>query len=279
MRLKMKKIIISILLIIPCLAFSGGWPKKKGTGYYKLGYSIINGMHFFDDAGSKIPLARNLRFNTLSVYGEYGITDRLTAITYIPIATTAKLEMQSGLASASITTVGDINLGFRYGLIVDKPNVFSLSATFGLPTGRTSTDTSGGEASLQTGDGEFNQLIKIESGHSLGNGFYASSYLGVNIRSQGFSEEIQFGGEIGHVNDALVSILKFQSVNSLNNGDNTASANSDIFNNNMELLTIAPEFALKLSNKFGLSVNHTIYLSGKKTLASPNTTIGIFWDL
>jgi len=275
----MRKLLVLFLFSLPYFAPAGGWPKKKGSGYYKLGYSIINGTHFYDESGIKTPLERVLNFNTLSVYVEYGITDRLTAISYIPFATTAKLEMQTGATSASITTLGDVNVGFQYGLIVDKPTVLSISATLGLPTGRTSTDTSGSEESLQTGDGEFNQLIKIETGHSFKNGFYASTYLGLNIRSQGFSEEIQFGGEIGHVNNALVSILKLQSINSLNNGDNTASANSDIFNNNMELLTIAPELALKLSDKFGISVNHTIYLSGKKTLASPNTTIGIFWDL
>jgi hypothetical protein len=275
----MKKKFLFLLLIVPFIAVSGGWPKKKGSGYYKIGYSLINGTHFYDDTGSKIPLARNLQFNTLSLYGEYGISDRLTAVGYFPLATTAQLEATPIFPAASITTFGDMNVGFRYGLIVDKPTVISMSATFGIPTGRTSTDTSGGEASLQTGDGEFNQTIRIESGHSLNNGFYASSYLGVNIRSQGFSEEIQFGGEIGHVNDRLITILKFQSVNSLGNGDKTDSANSDIFNNNMELFSIAPEIGLKVSDKLGFSINHTIYLSGKKTLASPNTTIGIFLDI
>lgn len=275
----MKKEFLFLLLIVPFIAVSGGWPKKKGSGYYKIGYSLINGTHFYDDTGNKIALDRNLQFNTLSIYGEYGISDRLTAIGYFPFATTAKLEATQDLPTVSVTTFGDMSVGFRYGLIVDKPTVISVSASLGIPTGRTSTDTSGGEASLQTGDGEFNQLIRIESGHSLSNGFYASSYLGFNIRSQGFSEEIQFGGEIGHVNDGLISILKFQSVNSLGNGDNTDSANSDIFNNNMELLSVAPEIALKVSDKLGFSVNHTIYLSGKKTLASPNTTIGIFLDI
>ena len=275
----MKKLSTLLLLLLPFIALSGGWPKKKGSGYYKLGYSIINGKHFYDELGDKIPLERGLNFNTLSVYAEYGVTDRLTAISYVPFATTAKLAMQTGATSASITTLGDINVGFRYGLIVDKPTVLSISATFGLPTGRTSTSTAGGEESLQTGDGEFNQFVTLETGHSLDRDFYASAFAGMNFRSNGFSDEIRFGGEIGHVSDALISILKFESINSLNNGDNTASANSDIFNNNMELLSIAPELSLKLSDKFGLSINHTIYLSGKKTLASPNTTFGIFWDL
>ncbi len=275
----MKKYFTLIALLISICAVAGGWPKKKGSGYYKLGYSMINGMHFFNSNGGKEQLGRNLKYSTLSLYGEYGITNKTTVVGYFPVVTTAKLEAQSGVSEASLTTVGDINIGIRYGLIVDKPNVLSLSATLGLPTGKTSSDTSSGSESLQTGDGEFNQLIKFESGHSLGNGFYASSFLGVNIRSKGFSEEIHFGGEVGHVGSNLISILKFQSINSFNNGDNTAVANADFFNNNMEIFALSPEFAYKISKKIGVSINHTIYLSGKKTLASPNTTIGIFWDL
>ena len=275
----MKKSIVIILLAAPFVVLAGGWPKKKGSGYYKFGYSFINGLNFFDKAGTKQSLQPSLKFSTLSVYGEYGLTDKLTAIAYVPFATTAKLEAANGLSATSITTMGDMDLGFRLGLITDRPNVVSLSYQAGLPTGRTSTDTSGGEGSLQTGDGELNHLLKIETGHSLKNGFYASSFLGVNFRSNGFSEEIRFGGEIGHIYEGLISILKFQSVNSLQNGDNTDAANSNIFNNNMEILSVAPEIALLISDKLGISVNYTIYLSGKKTLANPNTTIGIFVDL
>lgn len=276
----MRKGVIILLLVLPFLAMSGGWPKKKGVGYYKLGYSIVNGTHFFNNSGQKTSLAQTLSFNTLSLYGAYGITDRLTALAYVPFATTAKLDHKIGFLKAKITTFGDTNLGLRYGLIIDKPTVLSVSATFGLPTGRTSTGTSGGgEASLQTGDGEFNQLFKLESGHSLSGGFYASTFVGINFRSKGFSEEIHFGGEIGHAGNKLISILKVSSISSLENGDDTETASADFFNNNMELMTIAPEICLKLSDKLGISVNYTIYLSGKKTLASPNTTFGVFLNL
>lgn len=276
----MKRLIVTVLVIAFCqTAWAGGWPKEKGKGYYKLGYSFINGRHFFDDQGNKLALERSLGFYTTSFYGEYGLTNRLTVIAYLPFATTAKLEDVSGSTGGSLTTIGDTNLGFRYGLITGKPNVLSASVMLGLPFGQTSDDTSGGVESLQTGDGEFNQLVKLESGHSLGNGFYASSFLGFNFRSKGFSEEIRFGGEVGHVSDQLIGILKFQSISSLKNGDNTAEANADFFNNNMELFSVAPEVAVRFSERFGMSINYTVYLSGKKTLASPNTTIGVYLDL
>ncbi len=275
----MKKLAFSICLLFSITCLAGGWPKEKGKGYYKLGYSFINGRHFFDDQGNKVALERSLGFYNTSFYGEYGLTDRLTVIAYVPFATTAKLEDVSGSPGGSLTTIGDTNLGFRYGLITGKPNVLSASVMLGLPFGQTSDDTSGGVESLQTGDGEFNQLIKLESGHSLGNGFYTSSFLGFNFRSKGFSEEIRFGGEVGHVSDQLIGILKFQSISSLKNGDNTTEANADFFNNNMELFSVAPEVAVRFSERFGLSINYTVYLSGKKTLASPNTTIGVYLDL
>jgi hypothetical protein len=275
----MRGICILILTLAPFLSHAGGWPKKKGTAYYKLAYSSINALHFFDKNGERVALNNDLGFYTWSFYGEYGITDRLTVMTYLPFATTAKLHQQTNAPGGSLTTIGDTNIGFKYGLMVDQPNVLSASLTLGLPFGKTSSDTSGGVNSLQTGDGEFNQLLKIETGHSLSNGFYASSYLGVNFRSKGFSEEIQFGGEIGHVGGQLISIVKFQLVQSLQNGDNSATANADFFNNNMELFSISPELAYKFSENAGISANYQFLVSGQKTLASPMTTIGLFIEL
>lgn len=52
--------------------------------------------------------------------------------------------------------------------------------------------------------------------------------------------------------------MKFQSITSLKNGENTEVATADFFNNNMELLSISPEIAMRLSDKMGISVNYTI---------------------
>ena len=231
----MKWISLFCLLMVPIFAYAGGWPKQKGEAYYKLAYASINALHFFNSNGNKVAIGNDLGFYTWSFYGEYGLTDRLTITTYLPFATTAKLHEQTNSPGGSITTIGDTNVGFKYGLILNKPHVLSASLTLGLPFGTTSDDTSGGVNSLQTGDGEFNQLFKLETGHSLSNGFYASSFLGANIRSKGFSEEIQFGGEVGRVSDQFISIIKFQTIQSLMNGDRTPEANADFFNNNMDV--------------------------------------------
>ena len=189
------------------------------------------------------------------------------------------MKSEAGTPSESITTIGDTNIGARFGLITNKPNVLSTSVTIGLPFGRTSDGSLGGVESLQTGDGEFNQLVQLESGHSIGGGFYASSFVGINFRSKGFSDEMRLGGEIGLVNNQLIAIFKFQSISSFMNGDNTETANADFFNNNMELFSITPEIAYKVSETTGITVNYTSYLSGKKTLASPNVTVGLFLDI
>jgi len=273
-------IILSLVILWACDVMAGGWPRKKSTGYYKIGYSWIHGSHFFNATGGRVELERMLNFSTVSFYGEYGITDRLTAIAYLPVATTAKLEAQQNQPSASITTIGDTNIGFRYGLLTDQPTVLSASVTLGLPFGQTASSTSAAaEDALQTGDGEFNQLIKLESGHSLGGGFYASSFAGVNFRSKGFSEEVRIGGEVGHVSEKIIAIVKVKTIKSFKNGDDTGEATLDFFNNNMEFTSIAPEIGYKITNSIGLSINYTVYLEGVKTLANPNTTVGIFFDM
>ena len=43
---------------------------------------------------------------------------------------------------------------------------------------------------LLAGDGEFNQLLKIEAGVG-GNKWYTTGYVGINNRTLGFSEEFR----------------------------------------------------------------------------------------
>ena len=72
--------------------------------------------------------------------------------------------------------------------------MMSARVLFGLPTGK---DSGGETGILQTGDGEFNQMLRLDlsSGFSA-NGWF-SFYAGYNNRTQGFSDDYRFGGEVG----------------------------------------------------------------------------------
>ena len=97
--------------------------------------------------------------NTTSLYGEFGLLDRVTLVGYMPFYSRFSIDAE-GFDSTS--GVGDWDIGVRIGILTDGPTVISLQAMAGLPLG-----DSGNDIVLWTGDGEFNQLLSLQVGHSL----------------------------------------------------------------------------------------------------------------
>jgi len=214
----------------------------------------------------------------------------LTTVVYAPLfsrnyhnnevsGTTGELLLQG----ESVNTIGDIDVSFKYG--ITKPGAkFPISATLtlGLPTGVTGKGQLG---VLQTGDGEFNQSIQIDAGtgFKIGNlNSYTSVYVGVNNRTNGFSEEFKYGIELGTglASQKLWLIARLGGVESFRNGDLTPSANSSgIFANNSEFTSFGIEAAYYITRQFGVSASFSSAFRGKIIAAAPSYSVGVFLDL
>jgi hypothetical protein len=159
---------------------------------------------------------------------------------------------------------------------MDKPVVVSASILFGLPLGK----SSGGEGQiLQTGDGEFNQMIRLDvSGSFHPKPIYASAYVAFNNRTQNFSDEIRFGAEVGFTLKKFIPIIKLNVVQSLYNG-NAEEVQNGIFSNNTEYVSPTVELNYQLTEKWGISGSGGFAFSGKNILASPNWSLGIYLKL
>lgn len=283
----LKKLInFSLLFLLTVnLAFGGGgWPQKKGKGYFKLSQYAIISDSYFSPAGDILDIATASVFTT-SFYGEYGLTNRLTAVAYVPFFSRATLNEQvsgrdgSQLAPGdAVNSFGDTDLSLKYGLIVNKPIVVSAMITFGLPLG----NEAGGETQiLQTGDGEFNQMLSIEASRSLRKGrAWVSTLVAFNNRSNNFSDELRLGLEVGHkLGEKWIVNAKLLSVNSLSNGSDLETPTNGIFSNNIEYLAFTPEVAYQFNDKYGVSASVGTAFNGRRVLASPNYSIGVFMNL
>lgn len=286
----MKKTVFTLLLgfSFSYLIAGGGWPQPKKGGFFKIAQAWIIANQHFTDTGSLDP---NTTFATYtsSFYGEYGITDRLTAIAYVPFFTRSLFNntvsgttgevLNSGEA---INSIGDIDLSLKYGLITNKPVVLSATLLFGLPTGNPS---GGVEQVLQTGDGEFNQMIQfdVSTGKTFGNvNTWYSVSVGFNNRTNDFSDEFRYGLEAGAslFDNKLLTILRFIGVESLRNGLPSAFSNStSLFANNAEYLAIAPEIAYNINSNFGVSVGVSGALYGRIILAAPTYSFGVYMTI
>lgn len=266
----------------------GGWPQPKGSGYFKLTQWWVVADQHYTDAGLIDPNVTNGIFNT-SFYGEYGFSDRFTGIVYFPFFSRAYFNNSVSATTGEIITpgeainsVGDTDISLKYGIITNKPLVLSATITLGLPLG---IDAGGSDASLQTGDGEFNQIVRFDlsTSKTFGkvNTFY-TAYVGFNNRTNGFSDEIRYGLEAGgsFLNDKILAIFRLYGIKSLRNGETgPLPNNTSIFANNSEHLTFSPEIGYNINSKFGVSASVATALSGKIIFAAPAYSVGVYMKL
>ncbi|MBA4054723.1 MAG: hypothetical protein C0490_08435 [Marivirga sp.] len=280
----MKKlaILLSICSISTFCLAGGGWPQAKGSCYYKLGQNWIIADSFYGPEGDIVGI-RTTSLYTTSFYGEYGITKRLTGILYFPFFVRNTLNKEQYRPSGTVVpgealnALGDTDVAFKYGLIVDKPVVLSATLSFGIPLG----ETSGGEGGiLQTGDGEFNQMLRLDASTSFYSApLYASAYVGFNNRTKDFSDEFRFGVEVGYTFfKKLTAIVKLNVVQSLNNGSDQVADNG-IFSNNTEYISPMVEVGYALTEKWGVSASGGYAFSAQNILASPNYGVGVYVKL
>lgn len=274
--------LVGLLVLISFASWAGGgWPQPKGKGYFKLAQNWIVSPFFYNPAGKVIDITTTSIFTT-SLYGEYGFTNRLTGIAYFPFFVRATfnqvqyIQTNQFFPGDDFQSIGDTDIGLKYGLITDKPFVVSATILLGLPIG----STSGGNSKiLQTGDGEFNQLVRIDVSHSFyPKPVYASAYVGFNNRTNGFSDEFRWGAEVGLTLKKFIPILKLNVVQSFFNGEGTAIQNG-IFNNNTEYFSPTLELNYQATEKWGISGSGGFAFGARNILAAPNWSMGVYVKL
>jgi protein XagA len=271
-------ILFFIFLGDPSVLKAQAWTKAEGSGFYKLDFSRIGAMDVFNTESKVIPF-RTITNTITSFYGEYGVNNKLTLIGYVPFLINNQLgalKSTTGVVlapSTAETNFGDVDLGLRYQLF--NKNGISLSANLllGLPTGN-STQKDG----LLTGDGEFNQMLKLAIGTGKAR-WWTQGAVGFNNRTKSFSDEFRYDFEFGYkfFNDRFLTILKLNGIESLHNG--TAKENIvGVFSNNVEYAGVGPEVLYYVNDKknMGVSLRIAGSLKGRNILAAPSFAVGVF---
>ena len=280
----MKKLLLLLLL---CLSFNSvrsqnPWNKKKNEGFFKLDQTVIISDDFYTPEKNISDITTTGVYIT-SIYGEYGISDKFTGVLYFPFFFRSTLNEQEFSQSGVIengdelNSIGDISMGLQYQIF--KKGNFSLSSSLilGIPLGE---DMGGDTELLQSGDGEFNQLVRLHGGYSFyPKPLYIALGVGFNNRTQGFSDEFHLSFEAGYtVNEKLNMALKLYNLSSFQNGD-ASESQTGIFSNNLEYLSIGPEISYGFSDKFGVTGAIFGAFSGRNILASPSISGGLFYKL
>lgn len=287
---KITYILLAIVCIHPITNAGGPWTQNKGVGYFKLSEWWINFDKHYTDTGLLDPNVTTGIYTT-AFYGEYGISNRFTLQSYIPFLTrnlmnnlVSKTTNEILVQGEAINAFGDVDVTLKYSLTRPGSKVpISASITLGLPTGKS---VAGTLQNLQTGDGEFNQILQLDagSGYKINdkiNGYW-SSFLGINNRSKGFSEELRYGIETGVslFKQQLWIIGRVNGIESFKNGATAASITStSIFANNTEFTSYSIEAAYYVSKRIGISANIASAFRGEIIAAAPSYSVGVFYDM
>ena len=288
----MKHFLTLVLVISLGSAYAGGgWTQQKGKAYYKVSEWWIVASQHFTNTGQIDPNATTVLANT-TFYGEYGITDRITGILFVPLfshthvnnqvsATTGQI-IQGGEGEAFNDFIADTDVSIKYRLSSDQsPFATALTLTLGLPFGNNSA---GRQGSLQTGDGEFNQMLRFDVSRSfrLDENFagYGGLYSAFNNRSNDFSDEFRIGAELGvALKERFWLIWRYDIIESLQNGSSAITDGQSVFANNTEFRSNTFEAAYYISKQVGVSASIGTATSGSLIFADPSYSIGFFLDL
>ena len=270
----------TLLLVQPTHA--DGWVLKRGRGFYKVGYRMVRATQYYEPNGNRIQIP-TLSDYTFSFYGEYGLTDGITVLAYVPFFERITLNQQVGRTSGFVFSEGDAEsgiadpiVGARIGLIQDGPTVLSATFRLGLPFGN-DTQPNG----LLTGDGEFNQIVTLEAGHSFYPiPAYATASAGVNQRTQGFSDEVVYTLEAGYtVAERFTLAAKVRGVEPLRNGDPTVGGQRGLNGNDQRYLAYGAELIYTHRDTYGLSVGVESVTRAQNVLSAAAFSAGLFVKL
>ncbi len=243
-------------LLFSSAVYAGAWTQSAKHGFYKIGFRWISANEFYEPGGNEIPI-NTLNNYSASIYGEFGLNDWLTVLGNIPFYERSTLDQIVEPGSGFVFFPGDSNAGIadfiagaRVGLIRNRPIVLSASIQFGLPVGEEVQ-----ENGLVTGDGEFNQFFSFLIGHSFHpHPFYATGELGINNRSNGYSDELQYLVEFGYSFGRRYTLVgRIRGVESLKNGEEAVTGGtSGLYANNQSFLTYGTEFVVDINGKSGI---------------------------
>jgi hypothetical protein len=258
--------------------YAGAWTQKRGEGYYKLGLRVVRATEFYEPNGNRVPIPTTGDY-TVSFYGERGINDQLTLIVNLPFKriTLNRQVERSGFErfpGDAKTGLSDTDIGARFRLLQKGNTVVSAELLLGVPIGD-DRQASG----LLTGDGEFNQLLKLQLGQSFyPKPLYFSGEFGFNNRSRGYSDEIRYLAELGFsYRSAFQFVFRIRGVASLKNGDSAITGGTaGLFANDQSYLVYGPEVIYQFNQSFGVTAGIEGATLAENVLSAPAFTVGLF---
>jgi len=260
-----------------------GWTKAADEAFFKLSYLNFQSEDYYNLSGEQMTTSQFSQ-QAIGLYGEYGITDRLTVLVDWPM-----LKRQGFETTESVYGTGDLKLGVKYALVKKIP--VSLSIVPELPIAKANKYAQNenpalGNINLPTGDGEFNVFTTLAISSSLyplpayinlyGTFNYRTKYQDISL-----SNQLMESVEVGYNPFATLWLkggVKLQQTL----GDGT-SAVSFIRGEGTEFSSLFAGAFYKFTEVWGIDLTYFGYIDGPVKSANvyqgPVLSVGLVYDV
>ncbi len=271
------------LFLIQSAEAQSGWTKGKGELFSRVGYQYFSSGSYYNLSGNEMNTNEFIQ-HSVALYGEYGLTDRLTILLDWPAFKSHRFE-----STETIHGVGDMKIGAKYA--ISKKIPISLTVLPELPVARANRfaqneNPAFGSINLPTGDGEFNVFTILAGSASFYPlPVYTNVFFAYNFRTEydgiSLSDQLLYGIEIGgKVFDIawLKGGIRFQE--SLDQSDEVISF---IRGEGTEYASISFGLYVPIRSGWGVDINYFDYLdllvSRKNIYDAPVFSLGIVYEI
>lgn len=299
----MKKIvIISVLLLIfsaDIWATTGPWSRKKNGFYVQLGFYAVTPTARLWGTGFKTRLLNRSVFDgTAQLYGEYGITSRLTVFTSVPLRavfagkvvtstdSTAIAAPSTVLDKGILVGMGNYELGGKYTIVNKDGFVFAAFANFSAPTGVPLKNKVVQATDLRTAYPTWGIMPGLAVGYGTAK-IYTYLNAGFNIRTHGYSHEVIANFEFGYkafdkIYLGLALNARFPLAGGLDIPERAAN-NQDIhtglYINNQQYLALTIKAQIPFNEKLGLHLSLSGGLMSNHIQQAPAIGLGFYYKM
>ncbi len=263
------------------------WTKEKNAGYFQLQYNTIpeyDEIYGISKDNSLFPERLQTEMG-INLYGEFGITDKITLIGHIPVKIHKSGDINPKVflptvdidgpftESGTLTALGNIEIGGRYNLY---NSTYVVSGQLNVEL---NTSTFDSDLGLRTGYDAyaFTPTINVGRGWSKS---YIQAFTGFTLRTNDYHQSFKFGVEYGYkVLPKLWAIGFIDVLHTVDDADlyfsfNTLTTSNYI--NNQEYIAFGLKVNYDYNDNFGINFGFGGAFHAELVPKKPSMAIGIF---
>lgn len=260
-----------------------GWARAKNDTYFQAGASFLSSDNYHNLAGDGLKTTRFLQKN-INFYGEYGLTDRLTAIVQ-----TAPVRINRYETTEAVVAPSDLRFDLKYALLRKNWPV-SLAIGPEVPISKKNNFAKHKkpndlgifeQANLATTDGETNVWTTLAVSKSWGKyKGWATTFAAYNLRTRGFTDQIHGGFEVGYkIRKPFYVKIRGTILASVSDDPNP---NVPFFRGEgTEMSAVSGGFGWQFSKHFGMTADYwkcfSFPVKARNAYVGPVASVGFFY--